>query len=78
MPNVTIYSTPACVYCKMAKKFFDQHKVVYEERDVVTDMQAREEMISKSGQLGVPVIDIGGTMVVGFDKRKLTELLKLR
>ncbi|MFH1162215.1 MAG: glutaredoxin family protein [Candidatus Jorgensenbacteria bacterium] len=78
MPNVTIYSTPACVYCKMAKKFFDQHKVAYEERDVVTDMQAREEMIAKSGQLGVPVIVVGDAVVVGFDKGKLIELLKLR
>ena len=78
MPKVTIYTTPACVYCKMAKAFFDQHKVVYEERDVVADMQAREEMIAKSGQLGVPVIDVGGTIVVGFDKGKLTELIHAR
>ncbi|MFH1192927.1 MAG: glutaredoxin family protein [Candidatus Jorgensenbacteria bacterium] len=78
MPKVTIYSTPSCVYCKMAKAFFDQHKVAYEERDVVADMKAREEMIAKSGQLGVPVIDVGGAMVVGFDKGKLKELLKLQ
>lgn len=76
MPKVIIYTTPSCVYCKMAKAFFDQHKVAYEERDVVVDMKAREEMIQKSGQLGVPVIDVGGTMMVGFDKGKLTELLK--
>lgn len=76
--SVTIYTTPSCVYCKMAKTFFTQHKVTFTEKDVAVDVPAREEMIAKSGQLGVPVIDVGGNIVVGFDKGKLVELLKLR
>lgn len=75
MPQVTIYTTPSCVYCKMAKEFFAQHNVPYNEKDVVTDERAREEMVEKSGQLGVPVITIDDKIVVGFDKRRLSELL---
>ena len=75
--NVIIYSTPSCVYCKMAKGFFAQHNVKYEEKNVAVDEKAREEMVKKSGQLGVPVIDVHGTIVVGFDKRRLSELLGL-
>ncbi|MBI4122804.1 MAG: glutathione S-transferase N-terminal domain-containing protein [Parcubacteria group bacterium] len=77
MPNITIYTTPSCVYCKSAKEFFKEHNVSYKELDVVGDMRAREDMIKKSGQLGVPVIDVDGSIVIGFDKRKLSELLKV-
>ena len=72
---ITIYSTPTCVYCKMAKAFFADNNVKYEEKDVAADSAAREEMIQKSGQLGVPVIDINGTIVIGFDKGRVRELL---
>lgn len=75
--NVTIYTTPSCVYCKMAKAYFEQNKVKYEEKNVAVDEAAREDMVKKSGQLGVPVIDVGGKIVVGFDKRRLSELLSL-
>jgi glutaredoxin 3 len=75
--SVTIYTTPSCVYCKMSKAFFDQNNVKYEEKDVAVDEKAREEMVQKSGQLGVPVIDIDGKLVVGFDKKRLSELLGL-
>lgn len=75
--NVTIYTTPSCVYCKMTKGFFAQNNVKYEERDVAVDEKAREEMVQKSGQFGVPVIDIDGKIVVGFDKSRLSELLGL-
>lgn len=78
MKNVTIYTTPTCVYCRMAKAFFAEKNVAYAEKDVVTDMKAREEMVQKSGQLGVPVIDIGGTIVVGFDRDALTKALDLK
>ena len=61
----------------MTKEFFKENKVVYEEKDVSIDDKAREEMVAKSGQLGVPVVDIDGKIIVGFDKEKLTELLKL-
>ncbi len=77
MANVTIYSTPTCVYCKMAKEFFKENKVDYKEFNVATDANAREEMVKKSGQLGVPVVDVDGQIIVGFNKEKLSELLGL-
>ena len=75
MANVTIYSTPTCVYCKMAKDFFQKNGIKYEEHNVAADAAAREEMFEKSHQMGVPVIDVDGTIVVGFDKRNLEMLL---
>ncbi|OGZ01946.1 MAG: NrdH-redoxin [Candidatus Liptonbacteria bacterium RIFCSPLOWO2_01_FULL_53_13] len=72
---ITIYSTPTCVYCKMAKQFLGEHKIAYTEKDVASDAAAREEMVKKSGQLGVPVIDIDGQIIVGFDREKISELL---
>ncbi|MDP2696080.1 MAG: glutaredoxin domain-containing protein [bacterium] len=77
MSKVTIYSTPSCVYCKMAKAFFKENNVEYEEKDVSTDAAAREEMVSKSKQMGVPVIDIDGQILVGFDKAGLSKLLNI-
>lgn len=78
MPKITIYTTPTCVYCKMTKAFFKEHDVKYEEKDVTTDEKAREEMIQKSGQMGVPVIDIDGKILVGFDKAGLSKLLNIK
>ena len=75
MPKITIYSTPTCVYCKMAKSYFQLNKVEYEEKNVATDQAALKEMMHKSGQLGVPVIDIDGQIVVGFDKSTLAKLI---
>ena len=75
---VKIYTTPTCVYCRMAKDFFNQHSVQYEEHNVMEDLKAREEMVSKSGQMGVPVIDVGGEMIIGFDKERLMELLDIK
>lgn len=75
MGKVTIYTTPTCVYCKMAKEFFKENNISYEEKDVATDAKAREKMIEQSRQMGVPVIDIDGNIVVGFDKKRLSELL---
>ncbi len=75
MAKVTIYTTPTCVYCKMAKAFFAQHNVSYNEKNVATDLAAREEMVNKSHQLGVPVIDVDNSIVVGFDQRTLEQLL---
>lgn len=78
MPKITIYTTPTCVYCKMTKAFFKEHNVQYEEKDVTTDDKAREEMVQKSQQMGVPVIDIDGQILVGFDKEGLTKLLNIK
>lgn len=77
MANVTIYSTPWCGWCRRTKDYFKQHNVPYTEKDVAADTAAREEMVAKSQQLGVPVIDIDGTIVVGFDQPRLAELLGL-
>lgn len=77
MANVTIYTTPSCVFCKMAKAFFSANNVQYTEKDVAIDLEARKAMVEKSGQLGVPVIDIDGAITVGFDKDRLSELLHL-
>ncbi|KKT40815.1 NrdH-redoxin [Candidatus Giovannonibacteria bacterium RIFCSPHIGHO2_02_43_13] len=73
--KVTIYSTPWCVYCKMAKKYFNDNKVAFVEHDVAQDEQARDEMIKKTGQMGVPVIEIDGQIVIGFDQQELKKLL---
>lgn len=77
MPKVKIYTTPSCVYCKMAKEFFKKNDVEYEELDVARDITARDEMLKKSGQMGVPVIDINGKIIVGFDEPKLKDILKI-
>ncbi|TSC82898.1 MAG: glutaredoxin-like protein [Parcubacteria group bacterium Gr01-1014_19] len=77
MAKIIIYSTPTCVYCKMAKDFFKANNLAYEEHDVASDMKAREEMVQKSGQLGVPVIDIDGKIMVGFDEEELRQALGL-
>jgi glutaredoxin 3 len=69
--SVTIYSTPTCHFCEMAKEFFTQNNVPYTEHNVAADMERRQEMIDKSGQMGVPVILIGDELIVGFDKEKI-------
>ena len=78
MAKVIIYTTPTCVYCRAAKEFFQEHSVQYEEKDVVQDEEAREQMMQKSEQLGVPVIDVDGEIVIGFDKPRLSQLLKIK
>ena len=78
MNKVTIYTTPYCAYCKMAKEYFKSKNIEYVEHDVMVDIPSREEMVKKSGQLGVPVIDIDGKIVVGFDKPKINEYLGIK
>lgn len=73
--SVRVYSTPACIYCKMAKKYLETRNVRYDEIDVSEDREAAAEMVEKSGQRSVPVIDFDGTVVVGFDKNKIDSLL---
>lgn len=74
---VKIYTTPTCIYCKMAKDFFMKNNVQYEEHNVVEDNAAREEMVAKSHQLGVPVIDINGEIFVGFNRSDIEKALGL-
>jgi glutaredoxin-like YruB-family protein len=73
--QVTIYSTPTCHFCQMAKEFFKENGVAYTEHDVAADLAQRQEMIQKSGQMGVPVIFIGDEMIVGFDKEQIAKHL---
>ena len=75
MNHVTIYTTPTCGYCVLAKEYFKKHGVAYEEKDVAADTVAREEMVSKTHQLGVPVILVGNQILVGFSEAKLGEML---
>lgn len=78
MKNITIYSTPTCHYCHLAKDFMDAHKIKYTDYNVATDLAKRKEMVDKSGQLGVPVIDIDGSIMVGFEESRLAELLGIQ
>ncbi|OGG59871.1 NrdH-redoxin [Candidatus Kaiserbacteria bacterium RIFCSPHIGHO2_01_FULL_56_24] len=74
---VTIYSTPTCHFCGMAKEFFKANSIAYTEHDVAADIAQRKAMIEMSGQMGVPVITIGDKLVVGFDEEELRALLGL-
>ena len=77
MQNVTIYSTPSCHFCHVAKDFFKEKNITYTEYDVASDLEKRKEMVEKSGQMGVPVIIIGDEIVVGFNEPKIAQLLGL-
>ncbi len=73
--EVAVYSTPTCPYCHQAKEFLKGKGVDFTDYNVATDMEARNTMVQKSGQLGVPVIVIDGEVVVGFNRGKIEELL---
>lgn len=73
--TVKIFTTPTCSYCKMAKEFFKEHGVTYQEVDVTKDQVALKDMADRSGQMGVPVILIDDDVVVGFDQERLSSLL---
>ena len=75
MPIIKIYSTPTCPYCTKAKEFLKEKGIKFEDIDVSSNQDAAKEMIEKSGQMGVPVIDIDGKIIVGFDQAKLEEAL---
>ena len=74
--SVKVYSTPSCPYCKKVKSFLDEEEVEYESYDVSKNQERQQEMIDKSDQMGVPVIDIDGEIIVGFDKSKIEAALK--
>jgi glutaredoxin-like YruB-family protein len=77
MKEVTIYSTPTCHFCQMSKEFFKENNIEFTDYDVAEDTTKRQEMIERSGQMGVPVIFIDDQMIVGFNKDKLTTALGL-
>ncbi|MHB9037438.1 MAG: glutaredoxin family protein [Armatimonadota bacterium] len=73
--NVAVYSTPTCPYCRQAKDYLKEKGVEFTDYNVATDLDARNAMVQKSGQLGVPVIDVDGHIVVGFNRQKIDELI---
>ena len=76
--KVVVYSTTVCPWCIKVKDFLKDNKIKYEEKNVGEDAGARSEMLEKSGQLGVPVIDIDGTIIVGFDREKIKKALGIK
>jgi glutaredoxin 3 len=77
MEKVILYSTPVCPYCVALKGFFEDNNIEFEEKDVSADQVALERMIEKTGAKGVPVVEIGEEFVIGFDREKISELLKI-
>jgi glutaredoxin 3 len=75
---VKVFTTPACPYCFTLKEFLKENKIEFEEIDASQNEKAREEMIKKSGQMGAPVVEINGQIVVGFDKEKISKLLDIK
>jgi glutaredoxin-like YruB-family protein len=75
--KVKIYSTPTCTYCMAIKKFLEKNEVEYKDFNVAQDEEALKEMKEKTGQMGVPVVEIGEDVVVGFNKKKISKLLEL-
>jgi glutaredoxin-like YruB-family protein len=75
--NVTVYTTKTCPWCTVVKDYLKSNNVAFDEKDVSKDQSAAMEMVNKSGQRGVPVVDINGEIVVGFDQESLDELLGL-
>ena len=73
--KVKIYSTPACPWCIRTKQFLKENNILFEDVDVSSNQEAAEEMIQKSGQMGVPVLDIDGEIIVGLDKDKIKSAL---
>ena len=76
-PRVIVFSTPSCSYCNMAKRYFRQKGIRFNNVDVSRDKAAARDMMRRSGQMGVPVIDIGGKIIVGFKRAEIDKLLNL-
>lgn len=77
-PTVIVFSTPTCSFCNMAKQYFRQQNIRFRDVDVSKDAAAARDMVRRTGQMGVPVIDIGGKLIVGFDRPKINQLLGLK
>lgn len=73
---ITVYSAVWCAFCHAAKQYFDKLGVEYTDRDVERDVTAMQESVQKSGQMGIPVIDIGGTIIIGFDRPRIDQALR--
>jgi len=75
--KIRVFSTPTCPYCVTLKEFLKEKGFEFENIDVSQDQKALDEMVEKSGQMGVPVIDIGGQFIIGFDREKIDKLLNI-
>jgi len=76
--RVIVFSTPTCSYCNMAKQYFRRNKVRFKDVDVSRDEAAARDLVRRTGQMGVPVIDINGKLIVGFDKPQINRLLDIK
>lgn len=75
MKKIKVYSTPTCSWCVRLKEFLNNKNIVFDDIDVAVDQKAAQEMVEKSGQMGVPVMDIDGTVIVGFNEDAITKAL---
>ena len=75
---VVIYSTPTCHFCHMAKDFLSERSIPFTDYNVAENMEKRQEMVQMTGQMGVPVIKIGNEIIIGFDQRKISQLLSIQ
>jgi glutaredoxin-like YruB-family protein len=73
---VKLYSTPTCAYCKKAKRYFKENNIEFREFNVAKDQKRADEMMKKSGQMGVPVIDVNGKIIVGFNEPEIERALR--
>ncbi|MFL7837407.1 MAG: glutaredoxin family protein [Candidatus Promineifilaceae bacterium] len=76
--RVIVFSTPTCSYCNMAKQYFRRNKIRFKDVDVSRDEAAARDLVRRTGQMGVPVIDINGKLIVGFDKPQINRLLDIK
>ena len=76
--TVRLYFSPLCPFCQQAKQFFDQKSIKYEAINVLEDQDSAKDLIARTGQTGIPVIDIDGILILGFDKKKIEETLASR
>jgi len=78
MPKIRVFSTPTCPYCVTLKEYLKEKGFEFEDIDVSQDQKTLDEMVEKSGQMGVPVVEIDGQIIIGFDKEKITQLLNIK
>ncbi len=79
MVNIKVYTTPTCPWCRLLKDYLRENRIEFVEIDVAADRKAAEEMVGKSGQLGVPQLEINGRMIIGFNRQEIdAEIAKLR
>ncbi|MCD6291752.1 MAG: NrdH-redoxin [Anaerolineae bacterium] len=77
-PRVIVFTTPTCTYCNAVKRYLKRHRIRFKDVDVSRDSRAARDIVRRTGQMGVPVIDIGGKIIIGFDRPKIDKLLGLR